>query len=260
MAHELIQQNIDGNLATITIVNPDKRNALTHTAFGEIANTVAELAVDDSVRAIVITGAGEHFCSGLDLTASVSLSSVSDEHMQASMGELNSMISTIVEAEVPVIAAVEGAAAGVGASLALACDLVVAARSAFFVLPFGRIGLLPDGGVMQTLAASLGRAVAMRMALLQQPLPAAAAHQAGLLAELADDGGAVDAARGCAAALQMASREALAATKRGVNAASLGRLSQTLAREAEQQPKLLRSEGHREGVQAFAERRAPRFS
>ena len=179
MAHELIQQNIDGNLATITIVNPDKRNALTHAAFGEIANTVAELAVDDSVRAIVITGAGEHFCSGLDLTASVSLSSVSDEQMQASMGELNSMISTIVEAEVPVIAAVEGAAAGVGASLALACDLVVAARSAFFVLPFGRIGLLPDGGVMQTLAASLGRAVAMRMALLQQPLPAAAAPKGG---------------------------------------------------------------------------------
>ncbi len=114
MAQDLIQRNIDGNLATITIVNPDKRNALTHTAFGEIANTVAELAVDDSVRAIVITGAGEHFCSGLDLTASVSLSSVSDEQMQASMGELNSMISTIVEAEVPVIAAVEGAAAGVG--------------------------------------------------------------------------------------------------------------------------------------------------
>lgn len=186
MAQDLIQRNIDGNLATITIVNPDKRNALTHTAFGEIANTVAELAVDDSVRAIVITGAGEHFCSGLDLTASVSLSSVGDEHMQASMGELNSMISSIVEAEVPVIAAVEGAAAGVGASLALACDLVVAARSAFFVLPFGRIGLLPDGGVMQTLAASLGRAVAMRMALLQQPLPAAAAYQAGLLAELTD--------------------------------------------------------------------------
>lgn len=259
MAQDLIQRNIDGNLATITIVNPDKRNALTHTAFGEIANTVAELAVDDSVRAIVITGAGEHFCSGLDLTASVSLSSVGDEHMQASMGELNSMISSIVEAEVPVIAAVEGAAVGVGASLALACDLVVAARSAFFVLPFGRIGLLPDGGVMQTLAASLGRAVAMRMALLQQPLPAAAAYQAGLLAELTDDGGALDTARECATGLQMASREALAATKRGVNAASLGRLSQTLAREAEQQPKLLRSEGHREGVQAFAERRAPRF-
>ena len=260
MAHELIQQDIDGSLATITVANPDKRNALTHTAFGEIAKAVAELAADDSVRAIVITGAGEHFCSGLDLTASEALSAASDEQMRDSMSELNAMITNIVEADVPVIAAVEGAAAGVGASLALACDLVVAARSAFFVLPFGRIGLLPDGGVLQTLSASLGRAVTMRMALLQQPLSAEAAQSAGLLAELADDGGALDAARECAAALQMASQEALAATKQGVNAASLGRLPQALASEAEQQPKLLRTDGHREGVQAFVERRAPRFS
>lgn len=166
MAHELIQQDIDGSLATITVANPDKRNALTHTAFGEIAKAVAELAADDSVRAIVITGAGEHFCSGLDLTASEALSAASDEQMRDSMSELNAMITNIVEADVPVIAAVEGAAAGVGASLALACDLVVAARSAFFVLPFGRIGLLPDGGVLQTLSASLGRAVTMRMVLL----------------------------------------------------------------------------------------------
>ena len=169
------------------------------------------------------------------------------------------MIRAVVEAEVPVIAAVEGAAAGVGASLALACDLVVAAQSAFFVLPFGRIGLLPDGGVMQTLSASLGRAVTMRMALLQQPLPAPAAQSAGLLAELADDGAASAVARECAAVLHNSSPEALAATKRGVNAACLGQLSQTLEDEAIQQPKLLRTDGHREGVQAFVERRAPRF-
>lgn len=163
---QLVQQEIADNLAIITLHNPDKRNALTHTAFGEVAKSITDAAAEGSVRAIVITGAGAHFCSGLDLTAGESLTGASDEKIQTSMGELNAMIQAVVEAEVPVIAAVEGAAAGVGASLALACDLVVAARSAFFVLPFGRIGLLPDGGVMQTLSASLGRAVTMRMALL----------------------------------------------------------------------------------------------
>lgn len=258
--HNLVQQEIDGDLAIIELVNPKKRNALTHTAFGEVARAVAECAATDSVRAIIITGAGEHFCSGLDLTAGEALSAASDEQVRDSMGELNAMITNIVNADVPVIAAIEGVAAGVGASLALACDLLIAGRSAFFVLPFGRIGLLPDGGAMQTLSAALGRAVTMRMALLQQPLSAEAAHQAGLLAKLADDGGALDAARECAAALQMASQEALAATKRGVNVACLTRLPQALASEAEQQPKLLRTDGHREGVQAFVERRAPRFS
>lgn len=257
--HNLVQQEIDGDLAIIELVNPKKRNALTHTAFGEVARAVAECAATDSVRAIIITGAGEHFCSGLDLTAGEALSAASDEQVRDSMGELNAMITNIVNADVPVIAAIEGVAAGVGASLALACDLLIAGRSAFFVLPFGRIGLLPDGGAMQTLSAALGRAVTMRMALLQQPLPATAAQQAGLV-ELVDDGGALDAARECAAALQMASQEALAATKRGVNVACLTRLPQALASEAEQQPKLLRTDGHREGVQAFVERRAPRFS
>lgn len=257
---QLVQQEIADNLAIITLHNPDKRNALTHTAFGEVAKAIKDAAAERSVRAIVITGAGAHFCSGLDLTAGESLTGASDEQIQASMGELNAMIRAVVEAEVPVIAAVEGAAAGVGASLALVCDLVVAAQSAFFVLPFGRIGLLPDGGVMQTLSASLGRAATMRMALLQQPLPAPAAQNAGLLAELADDGAALAVARECAAVLQMASPEALAATKQGVNAACLGRLSQALEDEAVQQPKLLRTDGHREGVQAFVERRAPRFS
>lgn len=256
---QLVQQEIADNLAIITLNNPDKRNALTHTAFGEVAKAITDAAAERSVRAIVIIGAGAHFCSGLDLTAGESLTGASDEQIQASMGELNAMIRAVVEAEVPVIAAVEGAAAGVGASLALACDLVVAAQSAFFVLPFGRIGLLPDGGVMQTLSASLGRAVTMRMALLQQPLPAPAAQSAGLLAELADDGAALAVARECAAVLHNSSPEALAATKRGVNAACLGQLSQALEDEAVQQPKLLRTDGHREGVQAFVERRAPRF-
>lgn len=257
--HNLVQQKIDGDLAIIELVNPEKRNALTHTAFGEVARAVAECAATDSVRAIIITGAGEHFCSGLDLTAGEALSAASDEQVRDSMGELNAMITNIVNAEVPVIAAIEGAAAGVGASLALACDLLIAGRNAFFVLPFGRIGLLPDGGAMQTLSAALGRAVTMRMALLQQPLPAAATQQAGLV-ELVDDGAALGAARECAQALRAASSEALAATKHGVNAAGVGQLEKALESEAQVQPQLLRSEGHREGVQAFLERRAPRFS
>lgn len=129
---QLVQQEIADNLAIITLHNPDKRNALTHTAFGEVAKAIKDAAAERSVRAIVITGAGAHFCSGLDLTAGESLTGASDEQIQTSMGELNAMIRAVVEAEVPVIAAVEGAAAGVGASLALACDLVVAAQSAFF--------------------------------------------------------------------------------------------------------------------------------
>lgn len=111
---QLVQQEIADNLAIITLHNPDKRNALTHTAFGEVAKSITDAAAERSVRAIVITGAGAHFCSGLDLTAGESLTGASDEQIQTSMGELNAMIRAVVEAEVPVIAAVEGAAAGVG--------------------------------------------------------------------------------------------------------------------------------------------------
>lgn len=259
-----ISSGRDGNVAVVTIDKPQRRNALTHAEFLELAQAVERAGADAAVRAVVLTGAGPAFCAGADLVdgaAEVAEAlAAGDDADGAPMANATAMIRAVTDCPVPVVAAVEGAAAGIGASLALACDLIVAGKSGFFTLPFGRIGLVPDGAACLTVAASLGRARAMQLAMTQSRLPAEEAAAAGLVAEVVEDGEALSAARELVAGVLAGSpREALAEVKALINGATLADLDGQLAVEAEVQPRLLTSEGHREGVAAFLERRSPDF-
>ena len=153
----------------------------------------------------------------------------------------------------------QGAAAGVGCSIALACDLCVAAESASFLLAFARIGLMPDGGSTARVAASVGRARAMRMALLAEPLTGREAYDAGLVSHLVDDDALETVVGEVAAQLAAGAPLGLAATKKAVNAATYAGLDDALERERTGQTVLLRTADAAEGMRAFAERRAPDF-
>ena len=248
---------IDGPLALVRISNPAKRNALEPDSYWAIGDAVQAANADPAVRCIIVTGDEKSFCSGMDIEAFTAESSA--EAATHSLGGIEHMIGSITRADVPVIAAAEGAVAGVGASLACACDLIVAAESSFITLPFGRIGLMPDGGAVATLAASIGRHRTMQLVLLQERIPAADAVNFGLFADVTDDGGALDRAKQWAASFSTSPRGAIAQTKRAVNRAALTQLPGSLINEARFQTELLQSPEHAEGVAAFFERRAPRF-
>lgn len=165
----------DGNVAVVTIDKPQRRNALTHAEFLDLAQAIERAGDDAAVRAVVLTGAGPAFCAGADLVdgaAEVAEAlAAGDDADSDPMANATAMIRAVTDCPVPVVAAVEGAAAGIGASLALACDLIVAGRGGFFTLPFGRIGLVPDGAACLTVAASLGRARAMQLAMPSKRSP-----------------------------------------------------------------------------------------
>ena len=203
-------------------------------------------------HAIVLTGAGRAFCTGADLTA------VTGEEPEVVMDAANRVIRGIVSAPVPVIAAVNGPAVGYGVALACAADLTYAAESAYFLLSFTSIGLMPDGGATALVAASIGRARAMRLALTAERLPAATAAQWGLIAEVVPT--AEFAARSAVLARELAASAPLAtgATKTAINAASLD-LAAAIGREETGQEALLHTADFREGVGAFNGKRAARF-
>jgi enoyl-CoA hydratase len=245
----------DGVL-TLTLDRPDRLNALTDDLSDRLAEELEGAAGRDDVRVVVLAGRGTAFSAGADVAGE-------DAHERfdvTTLDRANRIIRAVVRLDKPCVAAVGGIAAGVGCSIALACDLVVAARSAAFLLAFARIGLMPDGGATATVAASVGRARAMRMALLGEPLPAQDAYDAGLVSHLvADDDFAATVAQ-LARRLATGPPLAYAATKKAVNAATLGHLHDALERERTGQSVLLRTQDVAEGMRAFGEKRPPRFT
>ncbi len=179
---DLLAASADGVL-TLTFNRPDAFNAMSDEMSASFAEELESVASRPEVRAVVVTGAGPAFSAGADIAGP-------DAHLRFDVRALdraNRMVRAVVSCPVPVVAAVNGVAAGVGCSVALAADLVVASSSASFLLAFSRVGLMPDGGASLLVAASIGRARALRMALLAEPLSAAEAHEAGLVAEVVDD-------------------------------------------------------------------------
>jgi enoyl-CoA hydratase len=239
----------------ITLDRPDVHNALDDELSGALAETVERAAADDRVRVVVLTGAGVAFSAGADISGE-------DAHERfdaTTMDRANRIIRAITGLAKPVVAAVNGVAAGVGCSAALAADLAIAKESAAFLLPFAQIGLMPDGGSTATVAASVGRARAMRMALLAEPLTAREAHAAGLIAAVVpDDEFEAEVAR-VVRRLAGGPPLAFAATKRAVNAATLAALEGALEREKSGQTVLLRTADFAEGLRAFTEKRRPEF-
>lgn len=239
----------------ITMDRPGHLNALTADMADRVAEEVERAAVAEDVRVIVLAGTGPAFSAGADLSGE-------DAHENfdvTSLDRANRIIRAITGSPKPVVAAVNGVAAGVGCSAALACDLVVAAESASFLLAFSRIGLMPDGGATATVAASVGRARAMRMALLAEPMAAREAYDAGLVSHLAADGDFAEAVEAVVGRLTAGPPLAYAATKKAVNGATLHRLEDALERERHGQTVLLRTDDAAEGMRAFTQKRRPVF-
>ncbi len=245
---------VGDGVAAITLNRPDRLNALTPESTVALADALDAAATDDSVRVITITGAGRAFCAGADLAGG--LEGATDTLIDV----LNRIATTICTAPKPVLALLNGPAVGAGASLALACDLVVASSTAYLKPGFEAIGLMPDGGGTGFWTAALGRAKALQVLLLGDPIPAEEALGLGLVARV------VDVAEFAAEADQMARRlasgptQAYAATKQAVNQVALSGLAETLAFEREHQLRLLGTADFAEGLTAFAEKRPPRFS
>jgi enoyl-CoA hydratase/carnithine racemase len=246
----------DGVLS-LTIDRPESLNSLTTPVLAGIADAMERAATDPRVKVVRLGGAGRGFSSGAGMSAEdVARGKTGTE----TITEINRAVRAITAVPHPVVAVVQGPAAGVGVSLALACDIVLASDKAFFMLAFTKIGLMPDGGASTLVAAAIGRIRAMRMALLPERLPAAEALSWGLVSAVypADDFEAeVDKV---IARLLAGPVVAFAKTKDAINAATLTELEPTLEREFHGQVGLLRSHDFKEGATAFQQRRTPNFT
>jgi enoyl-CoA hydratase len=239
----------------LTLNRPDVFNALTGEMADDIARLVEEATARDDVRVVAVTGTGPAFSTGADISGTDA-----HEHFDVTaLDRANRIIRAIVSLDKPVVAAVNGVAAGVGCSAALAADIVVATESASFLLAFARIGLMPDGGATATVAASIGRARAMRMGLLAEPLTAREAYDAGLVAHVTTDAEFEETVAKIVRRLASGPPLAFAATKQAINAATLGQLEGALDRERSGQTLLLRTADVAEGMRAFGEKRKPEF-
>ena len=244
---------------SVTIDRPDSLNSLTLPVITGLADTMERAADDPEVKVVRLGGAGRGFCSGAGVSAD-DMSGNSGVPPDEIILEVNRLIRAITALPHPVVAVVQGPAAGVGVSIALACDLVLASDKAFFMLAFTKIGLMPDGGASALVAAAIGRIGAMRMALLAERLSASDALSAGLVTAVypAEDFDAeVDKV---ISKLLAGPVVAYAKTKSAINAATLTELDSALEREFQGQSVLLRSPDLIEGATAFQQRRTPTFT
>ena len=257
--------NINWSLAdgvgTIELNRPAALNAWTPELGRELLAALRAGAADPAVRAIVITGAGRAFSSGADLRGA-------REELRPGVTDFgirlrtiyNPVILAVRDAPKPVLAAVNGAAAGIGASLALACDLIVAAESAYLLLAFVNVGLIPDGAAAYLLAARAGYSRAAELAMLGERLPAARALDWGVINAVYPDVEFRERAAALGARLAAGPTIAHASMKRALRAGSHDRLAEALERDAALQQSAGASADHAEGVAAFREKRPPRFS
>lgn len=259
MAEETILSEISEGVARITLNRPDKLNAFNETMHLALRAALDRAAGDDSVRAVLLTGAGRGFCAGQDLgDRDVS------GNQELDLGHTletyyNPLIRQLRALPLPVVCAVNGVAAGAGANIALACDLVLAARSANFIQAFCRLGLVPDSGGTFSLPRLVGEARAKGLALLGEKLSAEQAEAWGLIWRAVDDDALLDEAGRLAGHLATQPTKGLGFIKQALQASLGNSLDQQLDLERDLQRQAGRSADYREGVRAFMEKRPPVF-
>jgi 2-(1,2-epoxy-1,2-dihydrophenyl)acetyl-CoA isomerase len=262
MAYETIQLELNDGVAELTLNRPERLNAWNQQFGEELRSAILEDASDSAVRAVLITGAGRGFSSGADLKDMLERGAEGGD--VANVGDLlrdryHPIIVGIRELPKPVIAAVNGPAVGIGCSLALACDLIWAAESAIFGLAFVNIGLVPDGGSTFLVPAAVGKARAMEMALLGDPVPAQQALDWGLINRVVPDGKLLTETRALAKSLASGPTLSYANSKRALNNSVLKIMAEQLDLEADIQTEMAQTKDFFEGVQAFVEKRDPQF-
>ncbi|MBJ7337760.1 enoyl-CoA hydratase [Mycolicibacterium sp.] len=249
----------DGVLA-VTLNRPDSLNSLTGPMLLTVADVVERAATDPAVRVVRLGGAGRGFSSGAGIGAADHANPDANGAPGDVLRAANRAVRAIVASPKPVVSVVQGPAAGVGVSLAIAADVILASEKAYFLLAFTKIGLMPDGGASALVAASIGRTRAMRMALLAERLSAADALTAGLVSAVypADDLEA--GVNAVIETLKSGPAIALRKTKESINTATLTELEGALQRETDGQLALLSAEDFREGTKAFQQRRPAVFT
>jgi 2-(1,2-epoxy-1,2-dihydrophenyl)acetyl-CoA isomerase len=260
MSNETILFEIESGIARLTLNRPDKLNSFNTQMHGEVRQALAAIPGSDA-RVLVLTGAGRGFCAGQDLGDRAVAPGAQGVDLGESLeNRYNPLVLTLHNLPMPVIGAINGVAAGAGANIALACDIVIAARSANFVQAFSKLGLIPDSGGTWFLPRLVGDARAMGLALLGNKLPAEQAAAWGLIWQCVDDAelaGTVDA---LARQFAVAPTRGLAATKSALRRSWQHSFKEQLELERDMQRELGRSGDYAEGVAAFTEKRAPRFT
>jgi 2-(1,2-epoxy-1,2-dihydrophenyl)acetyl-CoA isomerase len=259
--YEQIRFESRHGIARITLDRPDRLNSFTTQMHAELRDALHRVANDDSLRVLLLTGAGRGFCAGQDLSDRAVAPGDEPVDLGASIeNNYRPLVQALRELPLPVVCAVNGVAAGAGANLALACDIVVACRSASFIQAFCRIGLIPDTGGTYFLPRLVGSARAMGLALLGDKLTAEQAEQWGLIWKCVDDAEFASTVDAMLEHLAQAPTRGLAAIKRALHASAGNTLEQQTTLERDVQRDLGRSHDYREGVAAFLAKRPPIFT
>jgi 2-(1,2-epoxy-1,2-dihydrophenyl)acetyl-CoA isomerase len=259
MADDLLFARAEG-VATLTLNRPDKLNAFTVELHRALAASLDAIAADATIRAVLLTGAGRGFCAGQDLAErAATMASGAPPGPSALETWYNPLIRRLRRLEKPVVCAVNGVAAGAGANVALACDIVLASRSASFIQSFARIGLVPDAGGSYVLPRLVGIARASALAMLGDKLSATQAAEWGLIWRVVEDAALMGEATALARHLAQQPTRALALIKQALNASPGNTLDQQLDLERDLQKEAAATEDFREGMAAFLEKRSAKF-
>lgn len=257
MAYETIDFKAEGHIARLTLNRPDRLNSFTVQMHEEVADALGNLA---DARVLVLTGAGRGFCAGQDLNDRAVAPGQSVDLGHSVETYYNPLIRRLTSLPMPVIARVNGVAAGAGANIALACDIVIAAKSAKFIQSFANIGLIPDSGGTWALPRLIGQARALGLALTAEPLPADKAAEWGLIWKAVEDDALDAEVDALAARFASAPTRGLAAIKKMIRASWDHSLDQELDLQRDAMRELGMSNDFKEGVAAFMEKRAPNFT
>lgn len=260
MTYESIQFKIENGIAVLTLNRPDKLNSFTQAMHLEVRDALTKLQADRTARVLVLTGAGRGFCAGQDLSdRAVEPGSPGVDLGDSVEKYYAPLVMTLRSLPMPVICAVNGVAAGAGANLALACDIVLAAKSACFIEAFCKLGLIPDTGGTWHLPRLIGMARATGLAMLGEKLPAEKAEEWGLIWRAVPDEALMDEAMAMAEHFASAPTKGLAFTKKALQASYANTLPEQLKLEGQMMRELGYSHDYREGVAAFMAKRPPNF-
>jgi 2-(1,2-epoxy-1,2-dihydrophenyl)acetyl-CoA isomerase len=260
MAFETILFDVVSGAARLTLNRPERLNSFTAKMHGEVAEALSEADKRSDVRVLAITGAGRGFCAGQDLSDSSVTPGADADLGETLEGHYNPLIRRVIAMRKPVICVVNGVAAGAGANIAFACDIVLAAKSAKFIQSFSNIGLVPDSGGTWILPRLAGHARALGLALTGEALSAERAEAWGLIWRAIDDDQLGSEADKLIARLASGPTRGFAAIKLAMRKGWLASLDEQLDLERDLQRELGRSADYREGVAAFSEKRSPKFT
>lgn len=260
MSEPSVRFEIADGCALITLNRPERLNSFNPEMHQRLRDALGEIERQEEIRAVLLTGAGRAFSSGQDLSDRRTAPDAPPPDLGASLdANFNPLVRRLRALPKPVVCAVNGVAAGAGANVALACDIVLAARSASFIQAFCKLGLVPDSGGTYFLPRLVGGARAMGLALLGDRLTAEEAERMGLIWKCVDDARLADDSRALARHFATQPTRGLAAIKQALQASALNSLDQQLDLERDLQRALGRTADYREGVTAFFEKRPPRF-